>query len=96
MPPSARAGILVKDRLALERMRTVDAVLFDKTGTLTRGDHVVTDVAAAAGHDVDEVLADRVVHDDQEDGHRLGRVGPAEPAGRVGRRRRGSGHGAQR
>ena len=31
----ARAGILVKDRLALERMRTVDAVLFDKTGTLT-------------------------------------------------------------
>ncbi|MFS8480424.1 MAG: heavy metal translocating P-type ATPase [Acidimicrobiia bacterium] len=53
---SARAGILVKDRLALERMRTVDAVLFDKTGTLTRGAHVVTDVAAAAGHDVDEVL----------------------------------------
>src|SRR5690606_16339793 len=53
---SARSGILVKDRLAIERMRTVDAVLFDKTGTLTRGAHVVTDVAAAAGHDVDEVL----------------------------------------
>src|SRR4051794_19674906 len=34
---SARAGILVKDRLALERMRTVNAVLFDKTGTLTKG-----------------------------------------------------------
>ena len=32
---SAKAGILVKDRLALERMRTIDAVLFDKTGTLT-------------------------------------------------------------
>ena len=32
---SARAGILVKDRLALERMRNIDAVLFDKTGTLT-------------------------------------------------------------
>jgi Cu2+-exporting ATPase len=28
---SARAGILVKNRLALERMRTVDAVLFDKS-----------------------------------------------------------------
>jgi Cu2+-exporting ATPase len=41
---SARAGILVKDRLALERMRTIDAVLFDKTGTLTRGEHVVSDV----------------------------------------------------
>jgi Cu2+-exporting ATPase len=46
---SARAGILVKDRLALERMRTIDAVLFDKTGTLTRGAHVVTGVAAVAG-----------------------------------------------
>ena len=43
---SARAGILVKDRLALERMRVVDAVLFDKTGTLTRGEPVVVDVAA--------------------------------------------------
>ena len=32
---AARAGILVKDRLALERMRSIDAVLFDKTGTLT-------------------------------------------------------------
>ena len=46
---AARAGILVKDRLALERMRTVDAVLFDKTGTLTRGAHVVTGVAGAGG-----------------------------------------------
>ncbi|HBR89281.1 MAG TPA: hypothetical protein DEA59_08430, partial [Microbacterium sp.] len=31
---AARAGILVKDRLALESMRTVDTVMFDKTGTL--------------------------------------------------------------
>ncbi|MEU4365718.1 heavy metal translocating P-type ATPase [Micromonospora chersina] len=48
---SARAGILVKDRLALERMRTVDAVLFDKTGTLTKGRHTVTGVAATGGLD---------------------------------------------
>jgi Cu2+-exporting ATPase len=53
---SAKAGILVKDRLALERMRTIDAVLFDKTGTLTKGAHVVTGVAAADGVDEDEVL----------------------------------------
>jgi P-type Cu2+ transporter len=53
---AARAGILVKDRLALERMRTVGAVLFDKTGTLTRGRHVVTAVAGAGFVD-DEVLA---------------------------------------
>jgi Cu2+-exporting ATPase len=46
---AARNGILVKDRLALERMRTVDVVLFDKTGTLTRGSHVVRDVAAIDG-----------------------------------------------
>src|SRR3954469_25559021 len=53
---AAKAGILVKDRHALERMRTVDAVLFDKTGTLTKGAHVVTDVAAADGIPPTEVL----------------------------------------
>ena len=37
----------MKDRLALERMREINAVLFDKTGTLTTGQHVVTDVAVA-------------------------------------------------
>ena len=54
---SARAGILVKDRLALERMRTVDAVLFDKTGTLTKGNHAVVDHAAVDGWAPDDVLA---------------------------------------
>jgi Cu2+-exporting ATPase len=53
---SARAGILVKDRLALERMRTVDAVMFDKTGTLTKGNHAVVDRAAIAGSDVDDMM----------------------------------------
>ena len=53
---AARAGILVKDRLALERMRKVDAVLFDKTGTLTRGAHVVTGVVAAEGGSTTDVL----------------------------------------
>ncbi|MEZ5227796.1 MAG: heavy metal translocating P-type ATPase [Acidimicrobiales bacterium] len=54
---SAKAGILVKNRLALERMRTIDAVLFDKTGTLTKGNHAVVDHAATDGWDADEVLA---------------------------------------
>jgi P-type Cu2+ transporter len=53
---SAKAGILVKDRLALERMRTVDAVLFDKTGTLTKGEHTVNGIAAVTGQTEDEVL----------------------------------------
>jgi Cu2+-exporting ATPase len=53
---SARNGILVKDRLALERMREIDVVVFDKTGTLTSAKHVVTGVAAVSG-DGDEALA---------------------------------------
>ena len=58
---ASRAGILVKDRLALERMRTIDAVLFDKTGTLTRGAPALTGVAVVPGsplaRDEDELLA---------------------------------------
>ena len=46
---AARGGVLVKDRLALESMRTVGAVLFDKTGTLTKGEPAVTAIATAAG-----------------------------------------------
>jgi Cu2+-exporting ATPase len=53
---AASSGILVKDRLALERMRTVDVVLFDKTGTLTEGRHTVTGVTAVDG-DEDRILA---------------------------------------
>jgi Cu2+-exporting ATPase len=52
---SARTGILVRDRLALERMRTIDTVLFDQTGTLTYGRHGVVAVAGA-GLSEDEVL----------------------------------------
>ncbi|UVI37335.1 cadmium-translocating P-type ATPase [Brevibacterium spongiae] len=46
---AARAGVLIKDRLALETMRTVDSVLFDKTGTLTKGEPTVTGVEVADG-----------------------------------------------
>ena len=53
---AARAGILVKDRLALERMRTVQTVLFDKTGTLTKGAHVVSGVAGFGGMAEGDVL----------------------------------------
>ncbi|WP_228479294.1 heavy metal translocating P-type ATPase [Microbacterium atlanticum] len=54
---AARGGVLVKDRLALESMRTIDAVLFDKTGTLTKGEPTVVDVAPVTGVDADRVLA---------------------------------------
>jgi Cu2+-exporting ATPase len=54
---AARGGVLIKDRLALESMRTIDTVLFDKTGTLTKGEPTVTDVAPAGDLDADAVLA---------------------------------------
>jgi Cu2+-exporting ATPase len=44
---AARGGVLVKDRTALEAMRTVNTVLFDKTGTLTKGEPVLTHTATA-------------------------------------------------
>jgi Cu2+-exporting ATPase len=53
----ARNGLLVKDRLALERTRSLDMVIFDKTGTLTRGAPAVSDVAAAPGATEDELVA---------------------------------------
>ncbi|WP_406077551.1 copper-translocating P-type ATPase [Micromonospora sp. NBC_00858] len=85
---AARSGILVKDRLALERMRTVAVVLFDKTGTLTRGEHAVTDVVTVSGVGRDEVLRIAAgVESDSE--HPLaraivaaaGRAGPTRAAG---------------
>ncbi len=46
---AARAGILIKDAVALERAGSVTAVVFDKTGTLTMGTPSVTDIVAADG-----------------------------------------------
>ena len=54
---AARGGVLISDRLALETMRSVDAVLFDKTGTLTRGAPTVHAVEPADGRTADDVLA---------------------------------------
>ncbi|MBC7724555.1 MAG: copper-translocating P-type ATPase [Burkholderiaceae bacterium] len=54
---AAKAGVLVKDRLALESMRTITAVLFDKTGTLTRGEPTVAHVATRGGRDEGELLS---------------------------------------
>jgi len=53
---AASNGVLVKDRLALERMRNVEAVLFDKTGTLTTGRPALAGVMGSAGFDEDDVL----------------------------------------
>jgi Cu2+-exporting ATPase len=80
---AARQGILVKDRLALERMRTVDVVLFDKTGTLTKGEHIVTGVVAVDGDEARILRLAAAVESDSE--HPVGRaiVGSARERGDV-------------
>jgi P-type Cu2+ transporter len=67
----ARNGLLVKDRLALERARELDMVIFDKTGTLTRGHPVLASIdpddpgvlrlAAAVEADSEHPLARAIV-----------------------------------
>jgi P-type Cu2+ transporter len=52
----AQNGLLVKDRLALERARNLDVVIFDKTGTLTRGSPAVSEVFAAPGFSEDDLM----------------------------------------
>src|SRR5260221_7199726 len=53
----AQNGLLVKDRLALERARNLDVVIFDKTGTLTRGSPALSEVVSAPGITEDELIA---------------------------------------
>lgn len=53
---SARNGLLVRKRLALEAARSLDVVLFDKTGTLTKGEHGVTNIWATKGYKPEDVL----------------------------------------
>ncbi|HEU0003989.1 MAG TPA: heavy metal translocating P-type ATPase [Ktedonobacteraceae bacterium] len=55
---SARNGILVRERLALERARTLDVVIFDKTGTLTRGEQGLVGIATAEGLPEEQALAE--------------------------------------
>ncbi len=52
----ARAGVLIKNAEALERMEKVDTLVIDKTGTLTEGKPAVTAIAPAQGFDESEVL----------------------------------------
>ena len=53
----AENGVLVRDRLALEKAREIDIVIFDKTGTLTRGEFGVVGMAVADGFDEAQTLA---------------------------------------
>jgi len=53
---SARNGLLIRKRLALESARELDWVLFDKTGTLTKGEHGVTDIWPTKGYSQNDIL----------------------------------------
>jgi Cu2+-exporting ATPase len=53
----AQNGLLVKDRIALERARNLDMVIFDKTGTLTRGSPALSGVVAAPGANEDYLIS---------------------------------------
>jgi Cu+-exporting ATPase len=52
---AARAGILIKDIEALERIHAVSMVVFDKTGTLTLGRPTVTQMLTLAGDEHENV-----------------------------------------
>jgi Cu2+-exporting ATPase len=53
----AKNGILVRDRLALERAREINTVVFDKTGTLTQGEFGVVGMTAARDWEENKALA---------------------------------------
>jgi Cu+-exporting ATPase len=52
----ARAGVLIRNAEALERMERVDTLVIDKTGTLTQGKPKLLALVAASGLDETEVL----------------------------------------
>ena len=53
---AAKNGILVRDRIAMEKARKIDAIIFDKTGTLTQGDMGVVGIETT-GIQEDEALS---------------------------------------
>lgn len=95
---AARNGVLIKDRLSLEKMRTVDTVLFDKTGTLTLGapgvrkvtahdswsDEQVLTLAAAAESDSEHPLAKAIVDDARDKNMKVPRSTDFSSAAAVG------------
>src|ERR1700686_4580246 len=76
----AQNGLLVKDRLALERARSLDMVIFDKTGTLTRGAPALSGVAAAPGTTEDDLMA-RAAAVESKSAHPLPKALAAAPRG---------------
>ncbi|MGM0746029.1 MAG: heavy metal translocating P-type ATPase, partial [Bacteroidota bacterium] len=53
---AASNGFLIRNRVAFEQARNLDAVIFDKTGTLTEGTFTVTDILNFDGEFSDEEI----------------------------------------
>lgn len=47
---AAGHGLLIRNRVAFEAARNINAIVFDKTGTLTKGEFGVTDVIVFSNH----------------------------------------------
>jgi Cu2+-exporting ATPase len=52
---SAKNGLIIRNRVAFERARSIQAIIFDKTGTLTEGKFGVTD----------KVIFDNTIHENE-------------------------------
>jgi len=96
----ARNGLLIKDRLALERARALDVVIFDKTGTLTRGEPLLVDatdeeslrLAAAVEAESEHPLARAIVEGARARGVGTGVAGEFEASAGRGVRADVDGH----
>ncbi len=54
---SAKNGLLIRNRTAFERARSIDVIVFDKTGTLTEGNFGVKGIHIhEQGYDTDDIL----------------------------------------
>jgi P-type Cu2+ transporter len=73
----AQNGLLVKDRLALERARNLDVTVFDKTGTLTRGSPALSGVVVSPGVSEEDLFA-RASAVERDSEHPLAKVIVAE------------------
>jgi P-type Cu2+ transporter len=97
----AQNGLLIKDRIALERARTLDTVIFDKTGTLTKGEPVLVDtsgdpdtlrLAAAVEADSEHPLARAIVEGAKARGLSIPTATSFEPLPGRGARAQVEGH----
>src|SRR6266513_1105862 len=73
----AQNGLLVKDRLALERVRSVEMVIFDKREPLNSGSPDVSGFAAAPGTNEIDLTASAVAVESTSE-HQLGKAIVAE------------------